>query len=1214
MSEKKQDKTQETAAISQGQTKAKSGSPRADKSAKNEDRTRNLEFLCYTPDTDEPEDAVIEDLTLDDSLFDEPVKNKGEEILSDTVFEDDILIDISYNPELIPEDPNAGVHAESVSDGLALSLSLKGRVDLDYIALLTGESPDNVAIALRGKIFEDPARGNRWVTADEYLSGNISLKLKTAKSKNKKGRYDENVKALTELLPPEMQTDSIFVTLGSPWVPTEIIDAFIEYLIGEKIRYSERPKYAVRHDPITGIWEIPEKTRYNLSKHSFKNRTTYGTSRMPFLYLLENTLNMKTIIVTDEVPDKLNKKKTIRTVNRVETTLATERQNKLYDKFSKWIWADEKRAEKLREVYTERYGCIKKTHFDGSFLTLPTMNPDIKLFPYQKDAVARMLFAPNTLLAHDVGSGKTFAMIAAGMELRRMGISKKNLYVVPNNLVRQWDGLFKRLYPTANVMVVDSRSFTPAKKENTLKEIRDTDCDAIVMAYSCFDRIPLSKEYYEDYFNEEAEELKKSESIFVSKSIIERKHRSLSSDYKKVMEKSKELGEKYANTKLSTAGDPILSSDSDVFLPLTPYDELKQHPDDAEDTVNPEENADTNKKPKPICFDDLGINRLFVDEAHNYKNVPIDSAIERVHGISKNGSKKCRDMLDKVRHVQKTNDGGGVIFATGTPITNSITDIYIMQKYLQNGELSLMGLSEFDSWVGMFSEKESNFEVDIDTSHFRMATRFSRFHNLTELTAILSSIADFHKVNPEENSIPTMDGYSDVTMKPTPEFKEYLEYISERADDVRSRRVPRVDDNMLKITGDGRKAALDLRLIDEQCDEGNSTKAQKCADAVYSIYHKTMESKGTQIIFCDTSTPKPQFNMYHELKRLLVAKGVPDHEIAFIHDAGESDKKREKVFAATRSGEIRILLGSTFKLGMGVNVQDRLIAIHHLDVPWRPADMVQREGRILRQGNKNKKVFIYRYITEGSFDAYSWQLLETKQRFIEQLLEGSLNERAGDDVDRTSLSYAEVKALAIGNPKIKERVELANELGKTYLLKRSDDDNRERMRATLATLPERIANQKERDDKCTADMAVYKAEKVVMTPEEAKEIKEQIETAIKKNSLSPYETELMTYQGFKIMLPPYIQPDSPFVNLVRNGRYYVQLGAEQGFKRRIDNFLDNLSEQKEKFRTVLKSLREQQINLTAELEKPSPYGDRIAELRERLNQIDNELGVEAEAD
>ena len=899
-------------------------------------------------------------------------------------------------------------------------------------------------------------------------------------------------------------------------------------------------------------------------------------------------------------------------VNRVETALATERQNKLYDKFHRWVWEDEKRAERLREVYTERYGCIRKTHFDGSFLTFPTMNPEITLFPYQKDAVARMLFASNTLLAHDVGSGKTFAMIAAGMEMRRMGLSKKNLYVVPNNLVRQWEGLFKRLYPTADVTVVDARGFTPTKKEDTLAELRDGDSDAIIMAYSCFDRIPLSKEYYEEYFNGEAEELKKSESIFVSKAIIDRKHRSLSSDYKRVMEeKAVEYGER-------SADDPLTQPSPDGIPALTPYEEISQNEENAEDTVNPEKNAAEGDaeptKKRPICFDDLGITRLFVDEAHNYTNVPIDRAIERVHGISKNGSKKCRDMLDKVRHIQKTNEGGGVVFATGTPITNSITDIYIMQKYLQNGELSLMGLAEFDSWVGMFSEKESNFEVDIDTSNFRMATRFSRFHNLTELTAILSSIADFHRTNTEENRIPQLEGYSDVTLKPSPEFKEYLEYISERADDVRERRVTRDEDNMLKITGDGRKAALDLRLIDEECDCGGDDKAHRCADAVYGIYKKTMESKGTQIIFCDTSTPKPQFNMYTEIKRLLTEKGVRDSEIAFIHDAGDSDRRREAMFAATRSGDIRVLMGSTFKLGMGVNVQDRLIAIHHLDVPWRPADMVQREGRILRQGNKNKRVYIYRYITEGSFDAYSWQLLETKQRFIEQLLEGSLSEKEGGDVDRASLTYAEVKALAIGNPKIKERVELANELGRMYLLKRNEEESRERMRSTLATLPERMEHQKELVRKCTDDMKAYAEEKTELTAEEAKTVREKIEKALTRNAAVPRETELMTYQGFKIMLPAYMSAESPYIHLVRSGRYYVPLGAESGMKRRIDNFLENLSEQREKYRTVLKGLRDQHKNLFDELQKPSAYSDRISELRRRLDELDRELGVDADED
>ena len=567
-------------------------------------------------------------------------------------------------------------------------------------------------------------------------------------------------------------------------------------------------------------------------------------------------------------------------------------------------------------------------------------------------------------------------------------------------------------------------------------------------------------------------------------------------------------------------------------------------------------------------------------------------------------------MLEKVRYVQKHNGGRGVVFATGTPITNSITDIYAMQYYLQGGELALMGLSEFDSWVGMFAERETNFEVDVDTSSFRMATRFSKFHNLPELTSILSSVADFHRTSHEENDIPDFKGYTDMTIAPSLAFKDFLEDISNRADAVRSRQVSRNEDNMLKITGDGRKGALDIRLTDESLPACSPNKAESCASAVYEVYRCTGENRAAQLIFCDSSTPKAGFNMYSEMKRLLVARGIPEEEIAFIHDVGDNEKRRAQLFADVRSGKVRVLIGSTFKLGMGVNVQERLIAIHHLDVPWRPSDMVQREGRILRQGNGNSRVFIYRYITEGSFDAYSWQLLETKQRFIEQLLAGSLQAREGGDVDSAALSYAEIKALAIGNPAIKERVEVANRLSRLISLQRRALEEREDMSRRLAALPEYINVQKKNVSRCNLDIKAYAEEKREYTPEQAKAIREAIDLALKGNVAMPQERTLMEYQGFKIVLPAYMSADKPYVNLVREGRYYVPLGAELGMKRRIDNFLDSLKEQRDRYREVLKRYREEYKLFTEELAKPSAYGDEIAEAREKLRELDESLGVE----
>ncbi|MBR2460392.1 MAG: DEAD/DEAH box helicase family protein, partial [Clostridia bacterium] len=788
-------------------------------------------------------------------------------VIDDSVMTDDMLTDLPMDDDWLPGDVELDVRAESIADGLAICLGMRGQVDLDYISVITGETQDRILSELKGKIFEDPEQFNRWVTADEYLSGNLISKLKAAKKANDDypRRYAENIKALRAWLPSGMECDQIHVAIGSPWLPPEIIDDFIEFLIGEKPKASERAKLATRHDPGTGVWEIPCKTRFNMGRHTMKNRNTYGTGRLPFLYLLEDMLNLKTIRVTDEMTDPRNPKKKIRTVNKVETAIAVERQNKLNDKFLRWVWSDGKRAEKLKRIYEERYGCIRKTSYDGSFLRFPTMHPSVKLFPYQKDAVARIIFGNNTLLAHDVGSGKTYVMIAAGMEMRRMGLSKKNMYVVPNNLLVQWETLFHRLYPASRVMVVDAKSFTPTKKLATLKEMRDGDHDAILIAYSCFDRLPISVECYNQSYRESLSELKKAESVFSSKAIIDRKKKSLAGEHERL-----------------------------VRARQVEIDKLKAKDAEAE----------------LVCFDTMGITGLFVDEAHNYKNLPIESKISNVYGISANGSKKCRDMLEKVRFVQRSNGGKGVVFATGTPITNSITDIYVMQYYLQGGELALMGISEFDSWVGMFSERETNFEVDIDTSSFRMATRFSRFHNLPELTAILSSVADFHRTNPEENSIPEFDGYTDLTLRGSAEFKAFISDISKRADNVRSRRVSREEDNMLKITGDGRKGALDLRLIDENIPVTDLNKAQCCANAVYDVYCRSGDIKGTQLIFCDSSIPKPGFNMYREVKGLLMEKGVPDDEIAFIHDVGESDRRRDKLFEDVRKGNVRVLIGS----------------------------------------------------------------------------------------------------------------------------------------------------------------------------------------------------------------------------------------------------------------------------------------------------------------
>ncbi len=1064
-----------------------------------------------------------------------------------------------------------GVHAESVSDALVLCLANLGKVDIEYIAAITGETYKTVIGSLDGSIYQNPENWNEcfykgWETADEYLSGNLMRKWQAAEAANKKyhGYFAENLRAIEAVLPPTVATKDIYVTLGSPWVPTDIIDDFIAHLFKRDFCYlykdsftgREINAYAVVHDPITGTWEIPNKTR---GGNSVTDKKTYGTERLGALYILEKTLNMKSVAVTDEVACLANASGKKRVLNQGETVLALEKQQKLIAEFQNWVWQDEKRKERLEIIFENQFSCVRRRIFDGSFLSFPTLSPDVSLYPYQKNAVARILFTRNTLLAHDVGSGKTYVMIAAGMELRRMGLSEKNLYVVPNNIVGQWEQIFRQMYPQAKLLIVEPKNFTPGKRGNMLKKIRDGSFDGIVMSYSCFEQIPLSQQYYVDTLQD-------------------------------ALAKIKELREKQnGTTRLRKHEEKLRKQLSEISRAI-------------------------NKLSDDVYFDELGITRLFVDEAHNYKNVPLETKTDKVLGISGGGSKKCQDMLDKVRTVQRQD--GGVVFATGTPITNSVTDAFIMQKYLQNGELGLLDLQNFDSWIGMFAERSTEFEIDVDTSGYRLATRFSKFHNLPELTALLSQIADFHRAD-ETNGLPQLDGYTDALVAKTSEFAAYLKQISARADDIRHGRVFRTMDNMLKLTTDGRQAALDLRLVDPNAAFTWQSKAARCAENVAEI-HRTTD--GTQLIFCDSSTPKAGFNLYDELRRLLTGMGVPGSEIAYVHDAA-TEAKRTALFRAMREGKIRILIGSTFKLGLGVNVQDKLIALHHLDVPWRPADMTQREGRILRQGNRNPRVQIFRYITEGSFDAYSWQLLETKQRFITGLLSGSYDQRDGADIEDTVLNFAEVKALAVGNPLVKKRVEKANELSRYLTLQHKTVEARLRLEAELQKFPSRLAEQDECIQNARADLRFYHetlaslpvpvttAQKTAFA-EKRKALRERLYAAILVNERKPVETPFEQFRGFQIVLPANMQKEKPFLWLQKTGRYYVELGdSAAGYLTRIGYFLEHLDAHIAKMEETREKLVKKGADIRAELAKKESFADEIKALTEEIEAIDKKLGV-----
>ena len=1094
-------------------------------------------------------------------------------------------------------DDRASIHCETVSDALMMSLDMLGLVDIEFIASVTGADLKTVIEDLKGSIYQNPLHWNEvfykgWETADEYLSGNLMHKYRVAKEANEKynGYFQNNVTALEGVLEPDIATEDIYVTLGSPWIPTDIIDDFIAFMAfggdlnckeaKEYYAISQQKDYAVRHDEYTGYWEIPNKTRFRASHfHGMfeaVNSKIYGTERMDMLYVLENTLNMKTLSVSDS-KDPSDPDCKVRIINKDETVKLLEKQKYMIEVFQKWVWDNEDRKTRLQAAYCRKYGNVKKRVFDGSFLELPGLSDKVKLYDYQKNAVARILFSPNTLLAHDVGSGKTYIMIAAGMELKRLGKSKKNLYVVPNNIIGQWESIFKTMYPEANILTVSIRNFGPDKRSETLNRIKNENFDAILMTYSCFDMLSLSDKYYIRLYKERLEMLEKATKNFFSKGKIEDKRRHIRDTLAKLQQTYK-------------------------------------------------------KTPKIMPFDELGINTLFVDEAHNYKNIDLESRISRVRGTGSSGSTKGNGMMDKVHCIQRMNDGGRVIFATGTPVTNSLSDIYVMQKYLQEGELEFQEIQNFDAWAGMYAEKTTDFEIDVDTNSYHLVTRFSRFCNIPELTATLSSIADFHKVD-KAAGIPELEGYCDSLSDGSDDFKNYLRDISNRADDIRKKRVTIKEDNMLKVTSDGRKAALDMRLIDTAFGLDLNAKVMRCAENVFDVYANTRETKGTQLVFCDISTPKEGFNLYDEVKKLLVAMGIPDNEIAFIHDA-DTDIQRQALFRAMRSGEIAVLVGSTAKMGHGMNVQKHLAAIHHLDVPWRPSDMVQREGRILRRGNENKKVRIFRYITKASFDAYSWQLLETKQRFISQIMAGEAVMRDGTDIDDTVLNYAEVKALAVGNPRIKRRVEVCNELDKYRILQKDYLEDRRKKERELRELPQRIEAQKARIRKCQLDIDAYQQEKIdykSMKYEDQKAIREAVYNAVQRNQNNPNPVEVLTFQGFKVVVPAYMVPRMParrqaaegsgedvsvtrmpipYVQLVKNGTYYIEIESESGITKRLNNYLENLSEQKARYEDVLLSL-ENRLRITEEeLNKEvKGYADEIDGLRQELNELNEELGV-----
>ena len=869
---------------------------------------------------------------------------------------------------------------DTASEALAVSLSEKAGVDLAYMSQLAGKSGEEITKELAGVIFQNPVT-EEWETADEYLSGNVREKLSVARTfAENHPEYAINVTSLEGVQPKELDASEIEVRIGATWISTKYIEDFMRETFETPEYLFDRKAMGVQYSNVTGQWNVKGK---NADRGNALVNMTYGTSRANAYRILEDSLNLRDTRIFDVVTEEGKEK---RVLNKKETMLASQKQEAIREAFKDWVFRDPERRQDLCAKYNELFNSTRPREYDGSHLKFPGMTPDIVLRPHQLNAVAHQLYGDNTLLAHCVGAGKTFEMIAAAMESKRLGLCQKSLFVVPNHLTEQWASDFLRLYPGANILAATKKDFEPANRKKFCSRIATGDYDAVIIGHSQFEKIPLSTERQMEMIERQITEIEMA---------IEALKAENGERYSiKQMEKTK----KSLSTRLSRLND-------------------------------------SSRKDNVVTFEQLGVDKLFVDESHNYKNLFLYTKMRNVAGIAQTEAQKSSDMFAKCQYMDELTGGKGITFATGTPISNSMTELYTNMRYLQYNTLQRLGLGHFDSWAASFGETQTAIELAPEGTGYRAKTRFAKFFNLPELIALFKESADIQTPDMLKLPVPEAD-YENIVLKPSEYQQDMVQSLADRAEAVRDRKVDPSRDNMLKITNDGRKLALDQRLINDMLPDEENSKATTCVDKAFEIWEHTKEQKSAQLIFCDLSTPKGDgtFNVYEDIRDKLMAKGVPENEIAFIHDANTETRKAE-LFAKVRSGQVRFLLGSTAKMGAGTNVQDRLIALHHLDVPWRPSDIEQQEGRILRQGNMNDKVKIFRYVTEGTFDSYSWQLIENKQKFIGQIMTSKSPVRSCEDIDEAALTYAEVKALATGNPYIKEKMDLDIQVSKLKLLK-----------------------------------------------------------------------------------------------------------------------------------------------------------------------------------
>ena len=1061
---------------------------------------------------------------------------------------------------------------DTATEALAVSLSEKAKVDLDYMAELSGKDADTIKEELTGVIFQNPIT-DKWETADEYLSGNVRDKLETAKTyAENHPEYTVNVQALTQVQPKELDASEIEVRIGATWVKPEYLEDFMHDTFETPQHLFDKNVMGIQFSDVTGQWNVKGK---NADFGNSLVNMTYGTSRRNAYQILEDSLNLKDSRVYDTITEDGKEK---RVLNKKETTLAAQKQDTIREAFRDWIFRDPDRRQDLVAKYNKLFNSTRPREYDGAHLKFPGMTPDIELKPHQKNAVAHVLYGDNTLLAHCVGAGKTFEMTAAAMESKRLGLCQKSLFVVPNHLTEQWASDFLRLYPGANILAATKKDFEPANRKKFCSRIATGDYDAVIIGHSQFEKIPLSIERQE--------------------AMIERQI----SEIELAIEQAKaDNGERYTIKQMEKTRKSL--------------------------SARLEKLNDTSRKDNVVTFEQLGVDRLFVDESHFYKNLFLYTKMRNVAGIAQTEAQKSSDMFAKCQYLDEITGGKGVTFATGTPISNSMTELYTNMRYLQYSTLQKLGLGHFDSWASSFGETQTAIELAPEGTGYRAKTRFAKFFNLPELIALFKESADIQ--TPDMLNLPVPEAeYENVVLKPSEYQQDMVASLAERAEAVRDRKVDASVDNMLKITNDGRKLALDQRLINDMLPDNETSKASTCVEKAFEIWEQTKEQKSTQIIFCDLSTPKGDgtFNVYDDIKNKLVEKGVPPEEIAFIHEANTETRKAE-LFGKVRSGQVRFLLGSTQKMGAGTNVQDRLIALHHLDVPWRPSDIEQQEGRILRQGNLNPKVKIFRYVTESTFDSYSWQLIENKQKFIGQIMTSKSPVRSCEDVDEAALTYAEVKALATGNPYIKQKMDLDIQVSKLKLMKANHTSQKYRLEDNIAKhYPQQIAILKERISGMTADIQTAKANLPADKEQFFMKVGDKAYTDKKEAGAALVEMcrEMKTvnvpatvgeYAGFK-MAVSFDSFNHKFVmNLKGQLSHNLEIGSDPlGNIARINHALESMPKQLSEAQTKLETVERQLETAKVEVEKPFAQEAELAEKLERLSALNALLNMDEKGD